>query len=94
MAKSVLQDIKECIVTGDTYNLHNHHVLYGTGRRKLSEKYGYVVWLRGDWHNLDIHGVHFNKELDTRLKILAQEHFEANHGSRDDFIKVFGRSYL
>ena len=28
------------------------------------------------------------------LKRLAQEHFERNNGTREDFIRIFGRSYL
>jgi hypothetical protein len=45
-------------------------------------------------HHTGSRGVHFNKEMDLHFKQEAQKHFEANHGSRKDFIKVFGKSYL
>ena len=43
--KSILQREKKCWVTGDRYNLHEHHI-FGGARRKLSEKYGLKVYLR------------------------------------------------
>ena len=92
--KSVLQHYKECWLCGTTYNLHEHHVLYGTANRKKSEQYGLKVYLCGYHHNLSNEGVHFNKPLDRKLKAYAQEYFENHIGTRLDFIKEFGRSYL
>jgi hypothetical protein len=37
-------------------------------------------------------GVHFDKELDTHLKQLAQTRFEETYN--ESFLKVFGRNYL
>ena len=68
MAKSIVQSKKECYITGSTYNLHKHHIFEGTANRKLSEKYGLWIYLRADWHNLSTYGVHFNRELDIKLK--------------------------
>lgn len=45
-------------------------------------------------HNMSNEGVHFNKELDLKFKRMAQKDFEESHGTREDFIKEFGRSYL
>lgn len=39
------------------------------------------------------YGVHFNKELDTRLKHEAQAAFEKIHGHQK-FMDVFGKNYL
>lgn len=39
-------------------------------------------------------GIHFNKEVDLQLKRLTQRKWEEKNGSRDDFIRVFGKSYL
>jgi len=36
--KSILQEKKECYVTGRTYGLHKHHVFEGTANRKKSDK--------------------------------------------------------
>lgn len=92
--KSVLQEVKECYVCQTTSNLHDHHVLFGTSNRKKSEKYGLKVWLCAYHHNMSNEGVHFNQVLDRALKMKAQKHFEKNIGTREDFIKEFGKSYL
>lgn len=92
--KSVLQKPKECYECGTTYNLHSHHILYGTSNRKKSEKYGFKVWLCAYHHNMSNEGVHFNKLLDLKYKTLAQLYFEKHCGSREDFIREFGKSYL
>lgn len=92
MARSVIQHEKECFVCKTRYNLQDHHIIYGTGNRKLSEQYGYKVWLCQE-HHTGNNGVHFNKSLDMRLKGIAQTHFETTH-TRDEFIKTFGKSYL
>lgn len=39
-------------------------------------------------------GVHFNKELDMELKELAQKEWQKQNGTIEDFIRVFGKSYL
>ena len=70
-----------------------HHILYGTANRKISDRYGYIVPLCQEHHRGGT-GVHFNKALDDHLKQLAQKHFEENHGSREEFREVFGKSYL
>ena len=92
--KTVLQKEKKCYVCGTAYNLHDHHIFHGTSNRKCSEKRGLKVWLCGKDHNLSNEGVHFNKELDTHLKKFAQEYYEEHYGTREDFRREFGRSWL
>lgn len=92
MKENILQKKRECFITGDTLELHRHHV-YGGSRRKASEAWGCWVWLRADWHNLANYGVHTNKELDIWLKRLYQERFEELHG-HEKFMAVFGKNYL
>lgn len=95
MAKSIMQKDKECYLTGSTFNLHEHHIFFGTGLRKLSERYGLKVYLRGDLHNLSDKGVHFNKELDLRLKKEAQEKAMKHYKwSKEEFINKFGKNYI
>ena len=95
MAKSIIQDTKECYLTGATYNLHEHHIFYGTGLRKLSEKYGLKIYLRADKHNMSNEGVHFNPELDLQIKQMAQKKAMEHYGwTVADFIRIFGRNYL
>lgn len=95
MAKSIIQDTKECFVTGSTINLHEHHIFFGTGLRKLSEKYGLKVYLIPELHNMSNKGVHFNKDFDLSLKQMAQKKAMEHYGwSVDEFRKIFSRNYL
>lgn len=91
--KSIIQENKGCWVCGTTQDIHEHHILYGTANRRLSEKYGLKVWLCGKHHNLSNEGVHFNKELDRRLKVLAQKRFEEEYPN-ESFLRIFGRNYI
>lgn len=93
MARSIIQTEKECYVCGTTYNLHEHHCIYGTANRKQSEKYGLKVWLCLE-HHTGQRGVHHNKDLDTQLKKLAQARFEAEYGQNIRFRDVFGKNYI
>ena len=92
--ESVIQTEKQCYACGTTLNLHDHHIIYGTSNRKKSEKYGLKVWLCAYHHNMSNEGVHFNKSLDLALKTKAQTYYEKHYGSREDFIREFGRSWL
>jgi hypothetical protein len=92
--ESVMQSEKQCYACGTTLNLHDHHIIYGTSNRKKSEKYGLKVWLCAYHHNMSNEGVHFNKALDLALKTKAQTYYEEHYGTREDFIREFGRSYL
>lgn len=38
--------------------------------------------------------LHQDYETWNKYKAKCQKDFESKHGSREDFIKVFGRSYL
>ncbi len=89
---SILQDRRECYITGSTEGLHRHHV-YAGSRRKASDAWGCWVWLRWDWHNGADYGVHSSPELDRRLKRECQEKFEELYG-HEKFMKVFGKNFL
>lgn len=93
--KSIIQDVKECYLTGTTINLHEHHIFFGRGLRKLSEKYGLKIWLKAELHNMSDQGVHFNKELDLSIKQMAQKKAMEHYGwTVEEFIKIFGKSYI
>ena len=91
--KSILQTEKSCLVCKTTYDIHTHHVFCGSSNRKNSEKYGLTVYLCGRHHNMSNNGVHFNKELDNKIKRFAQEEFEKKH-TREEFRAIFGKSWL
>lgn len=48
-APSILQDEKECFLSGTLEGLERHHI-YGGANRRNSAKYGLWVWLRHDLH--------------------------------------------
>lgn len=92
--KSVMQDdLSKCILTGSN-EVAIHHVFPGKNRKK-SEKYGFLVALRPDYHTGE-HGLHNkpNQGLDLGLKQIAQGYYEEHIGTREEFISEFGRSYL
>lgn len=94
--KSILQgDTKRCYLTGRTNNLHRHHqhIFYGRGLRQISDREGFVVYLIPELHNMSNDGVHFNRELDLRLKRECQAKYEETH-SREEFIALIGRNYI
>ena len=91
MAKSILQgDEEKCFISGATTNIDKHHVYHGTANRKLADKYGCWVWLRHDIH-MRLHDS--DKALDRRLQEICQQKFEETH-TREEFRKIFGKSYL
>lgn len=81
-----------CYFTGSNCT-HLHHI-FGASNRKRSEKYGYLIPLHPNLHNMSNEGVHFNREFDLKLKKKAQKHFEKHIGTRANFRKEFGKSYL
>lgn len=93
--KSILQgEEKCCYITGQTNNLHLHHI-YGGSRRKISDREGFVVYLAGWLHNLSEDGVHGKNghELDMMLKRHCQMKYEESH-SREDWMRLMGKNYL
>lgn len=90
--RSILQSEKECLLTGAVTGLHKHHI-YGGPNRSISEKNGFWVWLRADWHNMSSYGVHSDHGLDLRLKRLCQQEYEKTH-TREEFMALIGRNYL
>lgn len=89
-----MQTEKVCYISGQTNNLHRHHI-YAGARRQISEDNGFWVWLAPWLHNQSIHGVHGKdgRELDLLLKRHCQMEYEKSH-TRTDFIKLIGKSYL
>ena len=87
--KSIMQDNRECYITGSQTRLDVHHIYHGP-RRKASDRYGCWVWLRHDIH-MALHQT--DPELDKRLKRECQQRFMELYGY-DEFMRIFGKSYL
>lgn len=71
-----------------------HHIFGGTANRTLSEDYGLKVDLCLECHKFGKHAVHKDKAVMEELHRQGQEAFEAQLGSREEFRKIFGRSWL
>jgi len=87
-------DMNHCYFTG-SLEVERHHV-FGAANRSRSEVYGYVIPLHPTLHP---NGAMFkitkeNLKIDKYLKQRCQRDYEKKHGSREDFIKEFGESYL
>ena len=98
MAKSIMQEEKECYLCRELLKCKNssyleeHHLYFGNPKRQLSERHGLKVWLCLD-HHRGFRGVHQNRTLDLWLKAQGQKAFELTN-TREEFMAIFGRSYL
>lgn len=85
-------DMDHCYFTGMA-PVERHHI-FGGSRKKASEKYGFIIPLRPDIHPNGAQAGKNAQEIDNKLKAMAQGYFERVYGSRDAFIRIFGKSYL
>lgn len=93
--KSILQDKKECFVTGNTEGLHKHHIFFGTANREISDQHGLWVWLSWYLHVADspYKTPHNDNQTDRALRKICQAEYEKTH-TRDEFMDLIGRNYL
>ena len=93
---SILQGkSKRCYFTDtETGPLERHHIYFGVGMRQISDKHGFWVWLKPEWHRgtSGVHGRDGHK-VDLRLKQDCQRKFEETH-TREEFMAIIGRNYL
>ena len=85
-------DMEHCLFTGCA-PVERHHI-FGAYNKARSEKYGFVVPLRPDLHPNGVFAGDDAKQVDTRLKQMAQTYYEEHYGTREQFISEFGKSYL
>lgn len=67
-----------------------HEIYFGTANREMSKANGFWVNLLPQTH-IDLH--ERRKDWDTWLKEKCQRKYELHH-SREEFVKLVGRSYL
>lgn len=72
--------------------VEEHHCIYGTGRRKWSEKFGLKVYLCKAHHTTGLFAVHRDINTANLLKVAAQNAFERKYPG-EDFMKYFGKNY-
>lgn len=97
--KSIIQeDDDKCFLCGGGCGLEpldRHHIFSGSNR-KWSEKYGLTVYLHHDkCHIFGKNSVHANREIRDKLCAYAQKIAMKYYGwTKEDFIKIFGRSWI
>ena len=88
-------DLSVCYITGDkasdTVKIHPHHI-FGASNKKNSEKYGFILPLRSDWHEGTSYSIHEDRVLELKFKTLCEEYYitTLNH-SKEDWISEFGK---
>lgn len=70
-----------------------HHILYGSGRRELSESEGLKVDLCPDHHRNGQQAVHNNRDTRELLCEIAQLEFEVDH-THEEWMRIAGKNYL
>jgi hypothetical protein len=91
--ESILQkDYSACYLCGKSGWLECHHI-FGKYQRKLSSEQGFTVFLCHDCHNERPNGVHFNREVDRRLKAECQRKYLETH-TMDEWMSLVGRNYI
>ena len=87
MAKSILQDEKECFICHTTQNLERHHIFGGAYRSK-SERDGLTVYLCHRHHNEPPCGVHHDRERMDWLRAIGQRRYMEHYSkTKEDFIR-------
>ena len=89
---SILNNLDKCFFCGKSAECI-HEVYFGTANRQISIQKGFCVGLCHKEHNLSEKSVHKDREMDLILKRVYQEEYEKTH-TREEFIKLIGRSYL
>lgn len=104
---SILQGkSKACFLSGAFgVPLEKHHIYFGRGKRAISDKHGFWVWLLPMWHR-GTYGVHGKegKNIDLLLKRDCQRAYEEewlNHhpeaspqDARAAFVEIIKKNYL
>ena len=81
-------DLDHCIICKRKKE-HLHEIFFGANRKK-SMQYNFVIPLCHKCHS----EMHINKEWQEYWHVKGQEYWERFIGSREEFIRVFGKSYL
>ena len=81
-------DLEHCIICKRKKD-HLHEIFFGSNRQK-SMQYGFVIPLCSEHHA----EMHKNNVWQEYWHVKGQEYWEEFIGTREEFIEVFGESYL
>ena len=86
----------ECYNCGCHTQTEKHHALHGTSNRRICDRYPLLQFDFCPECHRGTDGVHGKNghKLNLSYKKMAQKLFEVHYGTRDDFIRLFGRNYL
>ena len=94
--KSLLTEYENiCFFCGKPADFE-HHLLFGNGRRKLAEQDGLKVPICNNCHTIGqlTRRIHDNSMAEKLSKMLGQSFYESKLGTREEFRKRYGKSYL
>ena len=86
---SVFYELNACCYCGSIYQLTKHEIFEGRNRQN-SMKHGFVLPLCLKCHK----ELQEDADFIDKWKKKAQEYFENNIGTREEFLKIFRRNYL
>jgi len=88
-----------CFLCARLHNDHrqkyteDHHILFGSGQRDISEAEGLKVDLCLDHHRAGPEAVHNNQEMRELLCRIVQEEYEKSH-TREECMEISRKNYL
>ena len=85
-------DMERCWLTDQNRYVERHHVFNGA-YKAASEKYGYVIPVHKDIHNMRWFSIHENRPFRLAIKQFCQRHFELTH-TREEFVEIFGQNFI
>lgn len=94
--KSIITDYENiCFLCGRPAE-GEHHLLFGTGKRRLAEEDGLKIPICNQCHTLGVvtGRIHDNPMAEKLSKMLGQALYETRIGNRQEFMKRYGKSYL
>jgi len=96
MKKGIVTEYKDiCFFCGALAECE-HHLLFGSGTRQLADKDGLKVPSCNKCHNMGQinERIHENPMAEKLSKMLGQAIYESKIGTREEFRKRYGKSYL
>jgi len=96
MKKGIVTEYKDiCFFCGAPAECE-HHLLFGSGTRQLADKDGLKVPSCNKCHNMGQinERIHENPMAEKLSKMLGQAIYECKIGTREEFRRRYGKSYL
>lgn len=87
-------DLDTCYISGDCKEagapIEIHHI-FGAANKNASERYGFIIPLRSDWHTLASYSIHQDMKLNVYYKRKCQQYWLEHYGTKEQFIAEFGK---